>query len=156
MSHKYLKEINFDFNSDKTCIPNTDKIEKKRQKRFNKQRKKYGFDERETWAMDFTLACWLYERIRWYQDFAPIDTTFHKIEIPIVTKIKKDGTLKTKKKLVTQKKAMKEILAHTKFFLENQYGYTPTDYDPALEKEAYAHFEIALKILQKLIYVMWW
>ena len=55
MGHKYLKELGI---SDDMCVPNTDyKDTEGRDERFKKQRKKFGFDERETWAMDFTLAC---------------------------------------------------------------------------------------------------
>lgn len=35
-------------------------------RRWKKQRKKYGFDERETWSLDYTFCLWLYERVKMY------------------------------------------------------------------------------------------
>ena len=35
---------------------------------FWKQKRQYGFDEREVWDLDFSFYCWVYERVRMYLD----------------------------------------------------------------------------------------
>lgn len=47
-------------------FPEEDKVG--RQERFNSQRKKYGFDERETWALDFTTITWIYSHLKMYKE----------------------------------------------------------------------------------------
>ena len=39
-----------------------------RQERWCKEREIYGFDEKETWSMDFTFKLWLYERLSMYNE----------------------------------------------------------------------------------------
>ena len=74
MAHKYLENIlpkgksPYDFECD-------DEI---RNQKWEKEREQYGFDERETWNLDFTFFCWLYERLRKYKEVSPVDLT-HKI-----------------------------------------------------------------------------
>jgi len=51
-----------------------------RQERWIKEREIYGFDEKETWSMDFTFKLWLYERLSMYNEVNGIDTSFHKYE----------------------------------------------------------------------------
>ena len=33
----------------------------------------YGFDERDTWSLDYTFYCWLYERLRMFLEVSIID-----------------------------------------------------------------------------------
>ena len=40
-----------------------------------------AFDRRDTYNLDDTFACWLYERLRYFQDNACIDLTYHTFEI---------------------------------------------------------------------------
>ena len=69
MNHKYLDDIlpkgktPYDFECD-------DEI---RNQKWEKEREQYGFDERETWNLDFTFFCWLYERLRKYKEVSPVD-----------------------------------------------------------------------------------
>jgi len=39
-------------------------------KAFKKERKKYGFDSRETWCLQQTSAMWLYEHLKMYLKYA--------------------------------------------------------------------------------------
>ena len=39
------------------------------------------FDRRDTYNLDDTFACWLYERLRYFQDNACIDLTYHTFDI---------------------------------------------------------------------------
>ena len=69
MNHKYLDDIlpkgktPYDFECD-------DEI---RNQKWEKEREQYGFDERETWNLDFTFCCQLYERVRKYKEVIPVD-----------------------------------------------------------------------------------
>ena len=69
MAHKYLENIlpkgksPYDFECD-------DEI---RNQKWEKEREQYGFDERETWNLDFTFFCWLYERLKKYKEVSPVD-----------------------------------------------------------------------------------
>ena len=69
MSHKYLENIlpkgksPYDFECD-------DEI---RNQKWKKEAEEYGFDERETWNLNFTFFCWLYERLKKYKEVSPAD-----------------------------------------------------------------------------------
>ena len=69
MSHKYLENIlpkgksPYDFECD-------DEI---RNQKWKKEAEEYGFDERETWNLDFTFFCWLYERLKRYKEINCVD-----------------------------------------------------------------------------------
>lgn len=80
MISKYLKNLGLK----KEDLPQgwgTDSDDK-RQKKWKKEREEYGFDNRETWSLDYTFKLWLYERLSMYNEVAPnvIDTSFHKYE----------------------------------------------------------------------------
>ena len=55
---------------------------KKVMKRWEKQRKRYGFDERETYEVYTVYAEWLYSHLMMYRKKASgvIDLTYHSIE----------------------------------------------------------------------------
>ena len=69
MNHKYLNDIlpkgksPYDFEFD-------DEI---RNQKWESERLEYGFDERETWNLDFTFFCWLYETLMKYKEISPVD-----------------------------------------------------------------------------------
>ena len=69
MAHKYLNDIlpkgksPYDFECD-------DEV---RNQKWKKQQEEYGFDERETWNLDFTFFCWLYERLKRYKEINCVD-----------------------------------------------------------------------------------
>ena len=77
MAHKYLENIlpkgksPYDFECD-------DEI---RNQKWEKEREQLGFDERETWSLDFTFFCWLYERLKRYKEVSCVDLTCKIIEI---------------------------------------------------------------------------
>jgi hypothetical protein len=52
----------------------------KRQEKWKKEREEYGFDERETWSLDYTFRLWFYERLKMYNDINKIDTNYHNFE----------------------------------------------------------------------------
>jgi hypothetical protein len=41
-----------------------------RQDKWQEEQKKYGFDSRETWSLDFTFIAWIYPRLKMYQEIS--------------------------------------------------------------------------------------
>lgn len=76
MSNKYLEDIINIENTPYGWCENTGRDEM-----WKEQREKYGFDERETWDLDFTFFCWLYSRLKMFKEIDFIDLTFHKFNI---------------------------------------------------------------------------
>lgn len=68
MKRKYLDEIGFVERPDMWDADN-----KERNVGWQKEREEYGFDSRETWSIDITFVCWLYERLRMFIDRCNID-----------------------------------------------------------------------------------
>ena len=69
MKRKYLDQAN---------IPNESRPDKwgkgtVRDKKWKKQREKYGFDERDTYSMDTTFYCWLLEHLMMYNEVNNLD-----------------------------------------------------------------------------------
>lgn len=61
MNRKYLDDIGA------TDRPDTWNSIDKRQVKWEKERDIYGFDERETWNLDYSFQLWLYERLKMYK-----------------------------------------------------------------------------------------
>lgn len=74
MNRKYLDEAGMTERHD-SWNP-----EDNRQEQWAKEREEYGFDERETWALDSAFYCWLYERLKMYLDVNCVNLTYHKFE----------------------------------------------------------------------------
>lgn len=49
-----------------------------REESWSKERKEYGFDNRETWNLDRIFIEWIYTRVMMYKEYACVDTSFHK------------------------------------------------------------------------------
>ena len=87
MAHKYIEELKKkyadDARSHNIVDPSTLGMNihtDHRAKRWAKQKIKYGFDDRETWAMDYTFYCWLYEHLKMFKEICCIDLNYHKFE----------------------------------------------------------------------------
>lgn len=76
MAHKYLSEIIDLKNTPYGYSENTG-----RDKKWSEEREKFGFDERETWSLDISFFCWLYERLRMFKDIAGIKLDFYEFNI---------------------------------------------------------------------------
>lgn len=69
--HKYLKDIGVkEDEMSQNWLP-----DEKRQVKWEKQRQKYGFDEREIWSLDITYCMWLYERLMMFKDINKLENT---------------------------------------------------------------------------------
>ena len=71
---KYLDDIGV------TDRPDTWNKDDKRQEQWKEEREVYGFDERETWSLDFSFRLWLYERLKRYLDVSCVDLEYHKFD----------------------------------------------------------------------------
>lgn len=49
-----------------------------RQEQWDIEQETYGFDQRETWALDNTIFMFLYERLMMFNEVNILDTSFHK------------------------------------------------------------------------------
>jgi hypothetical protein len=87
MAHKYIQDLlGENYNNNIIFSENTFKNKDKRNKEFKKQIEIYGFSEVETWALDYTMDCLLYERLKMYMDTAPriINMDYWKFDIPVL------------------------------------------------------------------------
>lgn len=69
MGRKYLNDIGI---KDKD-LPWKLNPGDKRTKEWQDERKVYGFDERDTWTLRYTLTILVYERLKYYREFAPVE-----------------------------------------------------------------------------------
>lgn len=154
---------------DKTCLFNTRKKDDTgRKELFKDQRKKYGFDERETWCLSYTSILWLYTHLKRYKDWGSVvamdDENAHQYTLKIIKKdgngnyiykekIDEDGfkTVKFKKEKVT--------LPYGKIIdlICEYFGYYINYADDAdKSKIAYPLAEDAMRLYGKIIPSLWW
>lgn len=107
-----------------------------RSKIWEEERKKYGFDSRETWNIDTGLAEWLYTRLKRYQEVSAVDTDRCKYEI--------DG------KEITLTEAIQKVIDSCEFYLLNKWG------EISYEEKAYDKMKDALHILENIFPSLWW
>lgn len=73
--YKYLEEL-----VDPKDLPQNWNPDDKRQKAWKRQREECGFDERETWSLDYTFRLWFYQRLKMYNEINCIDSNHHKFK----------------------------------------------------------------------------
>ena len=155
MAHKHLNKLGIDSNN--SCIFNSEDTSDKRNKLFKKQRKKYGFDERETWSLDFTLATWLYEHLCVYEEIAAVRLDYHEFDIPVLY-IETD--LENKKKTYTklEHKNQKEAMDLCIEYLGKYISSTGNDKFVPFEEQDLMHeyYETALEIIKIILSALWW
>ena len=131
--NKYLEDLGIPLNKIGTnfCDDND-----KRSKCWKKQRKKYGFDERETWCLDHIFIEWLYSHIKMFKKIGGkcIDLDFHKFIF--------------EEKEYTQREAMNYILKVFKKYLLSE----DPEWNPSLMKEVQKCVHLWAEILP----AMWW
>ena len=104
---------------------------------WEEERRVYGFDERETWSLDFAFYEWLYERLMMFRDRAEniIDLDYSRFQY--------NGQEYTQRQLIDMMlKRLRIVLTE-----ENPYG-------ERMEKWDYIH-EIE-KIWGVVLPAMWW
>ena len=128
--HWYLESIGFPI---KDCYNNLLVGEHdKREPEWTSEQIKFGFDNRETWALNNTFFQWLYERLCMYRDVTIIDTSYH--------------TIRVGKKTYTQGEAIEEMIDKLEYILLHE------DDDPKYSK----YTDKVLKIWAAVFPCMWW
>lgn len=97
-NHKYLKEAGFDKEAWGDTLPKNDR----RRPEWTKERRIYGFDERETWSLKDDSLYWLYEHIKMYMEVSDVNLNYHKFDV--------DG------EEMTQSQILNEILKKIKIY----------------------------------------
>lgn len=135
MSRKYLEELH-----SKTVTNYCHLLENKEDDReaiWEKERQIYGFDNRETWSLDFTFYLWLYERLMMYKEIGGqvINLSYHRF-------------FKYKNKEYTQLELIDEMLTRLRFCFSEEYNEWDEDhYEYVHEIEA---------IWAVVLPAMWW
>lgn len=104
--------------------------------KWEEQRDFYGFDERETWALDHAFYCWLYERLRAYVDWCCVNLDFHKFEY--------------RGQIYTQQQLIDMMLERLRFYFENG------DNDWSLTEEQLDYIHEIEYIWATCLMSMWW
>jgi len=76
MISKYLSDIGIKEEN----LPWNSNPDDSRQEEWIKEKEEYGFDERDTWSLDYTIALLIYPRLKMYNEINCIDTSSHKFE----------------------------------------------------------------------------
>ena len=105
---------------------------------WKKERKLYGFDNRETWCIEPLFVEWIYSRFKMYLEQTVVDLEYYKIPY------QKDPDAEPI--MVTQKKAIKIIMKMCRdFLLKNDEDYASARLDPSF-----------YPLLSELMPLMWW
>ena len=107
----------------------------KRAKRWKKERKKYGFDRRETWNLDGLMAQWIYTHLKLYKKCASgtIDLEHYKFEY--------DGTTYTESEAID-------------YITEQLGSYIKAD--GWVDKETQKEVSKAFALLGEILPALWW
>ena len=133
--NRYLDDLGLDFfeYSVNWTVDNKKKI----LKIWKRPRKKYGFDNRETYDMFIIYAEWLYSHFMMYRKRASkeVDLTYHRIEF--------EG------KRYTEIEAIDKVLKWTRYYLLNRE-------DPDRSAKAFGKLRRASRLWTELLpYVSW-
>jgi len=130
MKRKYLDDLGIKDRHD-LWNPNDN-----RQSIWQRQRREYGFDERETWSLDSAFYLWLYERLKMYLEYASkiVNLDFHEFVYK--------GEKYTQKQLINM-------------MIERLENYFANKYDTESEEESSRLDEVA-EIWALVLPAMWW
>lgn len=122
MKHKYIRELF----PDRLPFPYDEK-------------NYHGFDERDTFSLDHVIIMWLYERLRFFQDYASkvVNFDFHKFEI--------DGDE------LTQRQCIDRMVEDCKTIVDALESDEGEDFDTANTAK-----DDLFKVLSKVYWAMWW
>ncbi len=133
--NRYLDDLGLDFFE--YGVNWTVDNEKKMLKIWKKQKKDYGFDDRETYDMFIIYAEWLYSHLMMYRKRASkeVDLTYHRMEF--------EG------KRYTEIEAIDKVLKWTRYYLLNRE-------DPDRSAKAFGKLRRASRLwTELLLYVSW-
>lgn len=168
--YKDLRKFNEE-KIDKTLLFNTKERDNTgRKELFKKQRKEYGFDERETWCLGYTSILWLYCHLKRFRDWGGaiemnnIDETSGDNYIIKIAKKDKNGNyiykerIDENKYIILEKEKVKlpfgKVIDIICEYLEYFINYA--DADAEKSKIAYSLVKDAMKLYGLIIHSLWW
>mgnify|MGYP001661989050 CR=1 FL=1 len=168
--YKDLRKFNEE-KIDKTLLFNTkEKDDTGRKELFKEQRKKYGFDERETWCLGYTSILWLYCHLKRFRDWGGaiemnnIDETSGDNYIIKIAKKDENGNyiykerIDENKYIILEKEKVKlpfgKVIDIICEYLEYFINYA--DGDAEKSKIAYSLVKDAMKLYGLIIHSLWW
>lgn len=106
-----------------------------RQKTWYNERRKYGFDSRETWNLNSVFYIWLYEHLMMYKEKASkiVDLEFYKFEY--------------KGETLTQIECIDRMIEGCKLYIQNDESY---------DKEIQEKIKSVVEIWAMVLPYMWW
>ena len=106
-----------------------------RSQKWYEERRKYGFDSRETWSLDTAFYIWLYEHLMMFKEKAigVIDLTYHKFEY--------------KGETLTQIECIDRMIEGCKLFIQDS---------DTLDKEKQDKIKSVCDLWALVIPAMWW
>lgn len=132
--HKYFDEIEGDKceHPARWCSPNDP-----RSSQWYEERRKYGFDSRETWSLNTVFYIWLYEHLMMYKEKASeiVDLTWHKFEY--------------KGETLTQIECIDRMIEGCKVYIQNPYDFE-------VDKEKLEKVTEVAEIWAMVLPAMWW
>lgn len=133
---KYLEDLGIT-RKDYDCDLLTDENDS-RNERFKKEKEEYGFDSRETWDLDYTIAVFLYSRLKMYKEKASniIDLKFHIIEF--------------EEKTYNQEEAIDFIIEKIGRYIKH------TSIKIEEDEEIYNDYIRAIRMLAEIMSHLWW
>lgn len=152
--HKYLNQIGI--SSKEPCIFNTSEFDMGKMRKYRKERRKYGFDGRETWCLSYTLISWIYSHIRYMQEEAGkiIDWKYHKFNIPVLIDVY--GPYTPNGKYRYHKVSIEEHNANEIWDIISEYCvvYLKSDigFDLCAEEKAMC----VVEIISYIFPILWW
>lgn len=130
MISKYLSDLGIKEEN----IPWNWNLDDQRQPEWIKTREIFGFDERDTWNLNYTFALLIYPRLKMYNDCNCINTSFHKFEF--------EG------QEYTQQQCMNKILEGFEIYLIKD--------ELKLTEEDYKKIQDSLTLLGIIWWSLWW
>lgn len=134
--NKYLADLGLDITKYGTNF--VDASIDEREENWKKQRKDYGFDEREVWNLDIIFIQWLYSHLMMYKEKASqiIDLSYY-------------ANYKWGERKITLEKAIDKVLAATKAILVAE------DFDEKERKYQYFCKNI-MPLLAEILPALWY
>lgn len=145
---KYLEEIGVKLPDPVVnSIIFSEEDNQERDARFKSQRSIYGFDERETWDLRYSSACWLYQHLKLYKDLGGqvIDLSFYKFRLEDMNEELSQGDV------------IDIIIELLENFLkyENRSGIQESFNDDE-EEVVQSNLRKAFKMYGEIVSAMWW
>ena len=154
---KYLDELG----KVDVIMPDEPYGDDERQERWKQQKEECGFDDRETWSLNGTMAGILYEHLRMFMDTASdvINLEFYRFEVEKIVGWRNltEGKITYpepifKKVEITQKECIETMIEYLGYYIKEP----ESDDLIAGECMAIEYGKAAFRIFAEVLPAMWW